>query len=98
MRVLRSRLLDIAQREQQAKIAKNRRSQVGTGERSEKIRTYNLPQSRITDHRLNMNFHNVEGILEGDLDDILAKLVLQAQAEALGETPGGPGQAKEVGI
>jgi len=91
LRVLRSRLMDIAQREQQAKIAQNRRSQVGTGERSEKIRTYNFPQSRITDHRLNMNFHNMEGFLDGDLDDILAKLVLQAQAQALGETPGDPG-------
>jgi peptide chain release factor 1 len=83
--------MDIAQREQQAKIAKDRRSQVGTGERSEKIRTYNFSQSRITDHRLNMNFHNMEGFLDGDLDDILAKLVLQAQAQALGETPGDPG-------
>jgi peptide chain release factor 1 len=86
MRVLRSRLLDIAQREQQAKIAQNRRTQVGTGERSEKIRTYNFPQSRITDHRLNENFHNVESILDGELDDILAQLVHQAQAQALGET------------
>jgi peptide chain release factor 1 len=86
LRVLRSRLLDIAQREQQAKIAQNRRTQVGTGERSEKIRTYNFPQSRITDHRLNENFHNVESILDGELDDILARLVLQAQAQALGET------------
>jgi len=98
MRVLRSRLLDIAQREQQAKIAQNRRSQVGTGERSEKIRTYNFPQSRITDHRLNENFHNMEGILEGDLDDMLEKLVLHSQALALGETPKDPGQAKDVGI
>ena len=98
MRVLRSRLLDIAQREQQAKIAQNRRSQVGTGERSEKIRTYNFPQSRITDHRLNENFHNMEGILDGDLDDMLEKLVLHSQAQALGETPEDPGQAKDVGI
>jgi peptide chain release factor 1 len=98
MRVLRSRLLDIAQREQQAKIAQNRRSQVGTGERSEKIRTYNFPQSRITDHRLNENFHNMEGILDGDLDDMLEKLVLHSQAQALGETPKDPGQAKDVGI
>jgi peptide chain release factor 1 len=97
LRVLRSRLMDIAQREQQAKIAHNRRSQVGTGERSEKIRTYNFPQSRITDHRLNENFHNMESILDGDLDDMLEKLVLQSQAQALGETPKGPGQAKDVG-
>ncbi len=85
MRVLRSRLMDIAERERQAKIADHRRSQVGTGERSEKIRTYNFPQSRITDHRLNESFHNMEVILDGGLDDILARLVLQAQAQALGE-------------
>ncbi|OGD29017.1 MAG: peptide chain release factor 1 [Candidatus Aminicenantes bacterium RBG_19FT_COMBO_65_30] len=98
LRVLRARLMDIAQREQQAEIAQNRRSQVGTGERSEKIRTYNFPQSRITDHRLNENFHNMEGILAGDLDDILARLVLQSQAQALGEMPRDSGQAKDVGI
>ncbi|MCK7469639.1 MAG: peptide chain release factor 1 [Desulfomicrobium escambiense] len=71
LRVLRSRLLDIARTEQQQKIAKDRRSQVGTGERSEKIRTYNFPQSRITDHRLNENFHNIEGVLDGELDEML---------------------------
>jgi peptide chain release factor 1 len=97
MRVLRSRLLDIAQREQQAKIAQNRRSQVGTGERSEKIRTYNFPQSRITDHRLNENFHNMESVLDGGLDEMLEKLVRQSQAQALGETSKDPGQAKDVG-
>jgi peptide chain release factor 1 len=97
MRVLRSRLMDIAQREQQAKIADNRRSQVGTGERSEKIRTYNFPQSRITDHRLNENFHNMESFLDGDLDDMLAMLVKQAQARALGESPGDSGSARNVG-
>ena len=85
MRVLRSRLLDIAERERQAKIADHRRSQVGTGERSEKIRTYNFPQSRITDHRLNESFHNMEVILDGGLDDILAQLVRQAESQALGE-------------
>jgi peptide chain release factor 1 len=97
MRVLRSRLMDIATRERQAKIAHDRRTQVGTGERSEKIRTYNFPQSRITDHRLNENFHNMEGVLDGDLDDILARLVLQSQAQALGEAPRDAGQAKDVG-
>jgi peptide chain release factor 1 len=86
LRVLRSRLMDIAQREQQAKIADHRRSQVGTGDRSEKIRTYNFPQSRITDHRLNESFHNMEGILDGDLDDMLEKLVRRSQALVLGET------------
>src|SRR5512135_2197940 len=93
LRVLRSRLMDIAERERQAKIADHRRSQVGTGERSEKIRTYNFPQSRITDHRLNEHFHNIEGFLDGDLDEILDHLVRQAQAQALGETGRDAGQA-----
>lgn len=97
LRVLRSRLMDIAERERQAKIADHRRSQVGTGERSEKIRTYNFPQSRITDHRLNENFHNIEAVLDGDLDEILGHLVSQAQAQALGETAPEGGQAKDVG-
>lgn len=97
LRVLRSRLMDIAERERQTKIADHRRSQVGTGERSEKIRTYNFPQSRITDHRLNENFHNIEVVLDGDIDEILDHLVRQAQAEALGETGAGGGQAKDVG-
>jgi peptide chain release factor 1 len=97
LRVLRSRLMDIAERERQAKIADHRRSQVGTGERSEKIRTYNFPQSRITDHRLNENFHAIEAVLDGDLDEILDHLVHQAQAQALGEPGPGAGQAKDVG-
>lgn len=91
LRVLRSRLMDIAQREQHDAIAQSRRSQVGTGERSEKIRTYNFPQSRITDHRLNENFHNVEAILDGEIDEILEKLIRQAQAQALGSASGDPG-------
>ena len=91
LRVLRSRLMDIAQREQHDAIAQNRRSQVGTGERSEKIRTYNFPQSRITDHRLNENFHNVEAILGGEIDEILEKLIRRAQAQALGSASGDPG-------
>jgi peptide chain release factor 1 len=64
LRILRSRLMDIAQRKQQAKIAKDRKSQIGTGERSEKIRTYNFPQSRITDHRLNLTLHNQTQMME----------------------------------
>jgi peptide chain release factor 1 len=83
LRVLRSRLMETARTEQQEKIAKDRRSQVGTGERSEKIRTYNFPQSRITDHRLNESFHAMAAILDGDLDDLLEKLVMQAQAREM---------------
>jgi peptide chain release factor 1 len=98
LRVLRSRLMDIAQGEQQADISKNRRTQVGTGERSEKIRTYNFPQSRITDHRLNTSFHNLEDILNGSLDDLIESLVLQAQTRALGRQARDSGQGREVGI
>ena len=96
LRVLRSRLMDGAQRVQKAEIAEHRRSQVGTGERSEKIRTYNFPQSRVTDHRLNMSFHNLEGLLDGELDDIVENLVLQSQAQALGEPAPGAGRAKDL--
>ena len=83
LRVLRSRLLEIARNDQQAEIARNRRSQVGTGERSEKIRTYNFPQSRLTDHRLNESFHNLSAILDGDLDAIVEKLIRARQAREL---------------
>ncbi len=83
LRVLRSRLMEVARNEQQARIARDRRSQVGTGERSEKIRTYNFPQSRVTDHRLNESFHNLSAILDGELDDIITGLALRYQAPPL---------------
>jgi peptide chain release factor 1 len=86
LRVLRSRLMDIAHSEQHRKIAQDRRSQVGTGERSEKIRTYNFPQSRITDHRLDESFHNMSAVLDGDLAGILEKLVIQEQTRLLDRT------------
>ncbi len=84
LRILRSRLLDVAQREQQAQIAQNRKLQVGTGERSEKIRTYNFPQSRVTDHRLGLTLHRLEGILNGDLEEIIQSLTVHFQAQMLG--------------
>lgn len=83
MRILRSRILDIAQREQQQLIAKDRKLQVGTGERSEKIRTYNFPQSRVTDHRLNLTLHRLENILDGDLDDIIDAMTLKIESEQM---------------
>ncbi|MBN1939240.1 MAG: peptide chain release factor 1 [Candidatus Aminicenantes bacterium] len=88
LRVLRSRLLDIARTEQHQKIARDRRTQVGTGERSEKIRTYNFPQSRITDHRLEENFHNLGAILDGALDPILEQLVRRDLDRRLEEAGG----------
>jgi len=83
LRILRSRLLDIAQGKQDAAIAKSRRSQVGTGERSEKIRTYNFPQSRVTDHRINLTVHNLQGVLDGDLGEIIDQIIHQTQARLL---------------
>jgi peptide chain release factor 1 len=83
LRILRSRLLDVAQREQHEQIAENRKSQVGTGERSEKIRTYNFPQSRVTDHRLNLTMHRLESILDGDLEDFVDALTVHFQAQML---------------
>ena len=83
LRVLRSRLLDIAQREQHESIAKDRRTQIGTGDRSEKIRTYNFPQSRVSDHRINVTIHQVESFLDGNLDPLLDALVAHDQSERL---------------
>lgn len=91
LRVLRSRLLEIARTEQQEKIARDRRTQVGTGERSEKIRTYNFPQSRITDHRLEESFHNMAAILDGELEEILEKLGRRDQARRIEESRAGNG-------
>jgi len=83
MRVLRSRLYDIALQEQQAAIAADRRSQVGSGDRSEKIRTYNFPQNRITDHRIGLTLHNLGDILDGNLGPVVDALVTHYQAERL---------------
>ena len=85
MAVLRARLLDIEQRKQDDKITKQRRSQVGTGDRAEKIRTYNFPQDRITDHRINLTLHNLPRILEGELDELIDALATSVQAKQLEE-------------
>lgn len=85
MAVLRARLLDIEQSKQQKEITQERRSQVGTGERAEKIRTYNFPQDRMTDHRLGASFHNLPRILDGYLDEIIEALILHAQSKKMGE-------------
>jgi len=83
MRVLKARLLERAQQEQQAAIAADRKSQVGTGERSERIRTYNFPQTRITDHRIGLTLHRLPTVLEGDLDEVIDALVSAEEAERL---------------
>lgn len=83
MRVLRARLLDIAQKEQADELAKARKSQIGTGDRSERIRTYNFPQGRVTDHRIGLTLHRIESILDGDLEEIIDGLITSDQAEKL---------------
>ncbi|MBE3586807.1 peptide chain release factor 1 [Desulfofundulus thermocisternus] len=85
MRVLRARLLDRLQEEQQQKIASARRSMVGTGDRSERIRTYNFPQNRVTDHRIGLTIHRLEDVLMGELDEIIDALVTTDQARRLQE-------------
>ncbi len=85
MSVLRSRLLDIERRKQEEKITSERRSQVGTGDRAEKIRTYNFPQDRISDHRINLTVRNLPRILEGELDELVDALATSSQARQLEE-------------
>jgi len=85
MAVLRSRLLERRMREQQEETAADRRSQVGKGERSEKVRTYNFPQDRLTDHRIGMSIHGLEGILDGQIDNIIQALVEDEKARLLQE-------------
>ena len=85
MKVLRSRLYELELQKQQAAIAKDRRSQVGTGERSEKIRTYNFPQNRITDHRINFTTHRLVEVLNGDLMELVDNVVTHYESEKLRE-------------
>jgi peptide chain release factor 1 len=86
MKVLRSRLYEIALAEQQRKVANERKSQVGSGDRSEKIRTYNFQQARVTDHRIGLTLHRLQEILDGDLGDIVNGLIAHNQAERLQRT------------
>jgi peptide chain release factor 1 len=83
-RILRARLQELRLQEQEAATAGARRSQVGAGERSEKIRTYNFKENRVTDHRLGLTLHRLSEILDGDLDELVDRLAERRQAEALG--------------
>ena len=85
MAVLRARLLDREQRRHFEEIARERRSQVGSGERSEKIRTYNFPQGRVSDHRIGLTLHNLESILGGELDTLINAVASRDQAQRLEE-------------
>ena len=83
MRVLRARLLEREQAQQQSAIAADRRAQVGTGDRSERIRTYNFPQGRVTDHRIGLTLYKIETIMNGDLDEIIDALITADRTEKL---------------
>lgn len=83
MAVLRARLLDKAQQEQTDAVAKDRKNQVGSGDRSERIRTYNFPQGRVTDHRIGLTLHRIDAIMNGDLDELLNALITADQTERL---------------
>ncbi len=88
LRILRSRLLDKYISEQTAEVAEARKTMVGSGDRSERIRTYNFPQNRVTDHRIGLTLHKLELVLNGDLDEIVEELIANERAEQLKETGG----------
>ncbi|HWR38029.1 MAG TPA: peptide chain release factor 1 [Patescibacteria group bacterium] len=83
MRVLRAKVLELAEQAQMAGVAENRKSQVGTGDRSERIRTYNFPQGRVTDHRIGLTLHKLDFILNGDIDELISGLVTAAQSQQM---------------
>jgi peptide chain release factor 1 len=85
MKVLRSRLLDRVVAEREAERSRDRRAQVGTGDRSAKIRTYNFPQNRVTDHRIGLTLHQLEDVLDGNLHELLAAIRLADEEERLRE-------------
>ena len=85
MRVLRARVKDLAVREQNDAIAADRKNQVGSGDRSERIRTYNFPQGRVTDHRIGLTLHKLDSVLNGDLDEIISALITADQSKRLTE-------------
>jgi peptide chain release factor 1 len=83
LQVLRARIFDIRRQEEEAKYAGERKSKVGTGDRSERIRTYNYPQSRVTDHRIGLTLHKLDAVMNGDMEEIISSLTIAEQAELL---------------
>ena len=83
MRILRSRILEAEREKQQSSIADERKSQVGSGDRSERIRTYNYPQKRLSDHRIGLTIYKLEQILNGDLDEVIDAIITYDTAEKL---------------
>ncbi|RLE32878.1 MAG: peptide chain release factor 1, partial [Acidobacteria bacterium] len=88
MRVLKARLLEVQEAERDAERAAKRRSQIGSGDRSEKIRTYNFPQGRVTDHRVSLTVHRLQEVLDGDLDLVINELITHLQAKMLKDEVG----------
>ena len=89
MRVLRARLYDLKREQADSEYANRRRLQVGTGDRSERIRTYNFPQGRVTDHRIGLTLYKIDAIMNGDLDEVIDALVTADQAERMKRGEGG---------
>ncbi len=85
MKIIKTRVYDQVLSDQQAEIAQDRKGQVGTGDRSDRIRTYNYPQGRITDHRINLTVHKFSAVLDGELDELIDALITTDQAEKLKE-------------
>jgi peptide chain release factor 1 len=85
IRLLRAKLYDLRTREQAEKLAKDRKEQVKSGDRSEKIRTYNFPQNRVTDHRINLSLHSLDSVMEGEIGEIIEGLVAADRARRLAE-------------
>ena len=85
MKVLAARIKDVQVRAQQSAIASTRKSLIGSGDRSERIRTYNFPQGRITDHRINLTLYKIAAIMDGDMDELLGALASEYQADLLAE-------------
>lgn len=83
MRVLRARIYDVIRQEEEAKYASERKTKVGTGDRSERIRTYNFPQSRVTDHRISLTLHKLDAVLAGELDEFISALTVASQTELM---------------
>jgi peptide chain release factor 1 len=96
MALLKARLLSAQQEKQQSEQAQSRRLQVGSGDRSERIRTYNFPQGRVTDHRINLTLYTLAKVMEGRLDEIIAALQQEHQAEMLAAEEGGGGGIAEL--
>jgi peptide chain release factor 1 len=97
MAVLRSRLLKLKEDEEHAKYAAQRRTQIGTGDRSERIRTYNFPQNRLTDHRIGLTLYNLPAVMEGNIDPIIQALQRAEFEEKLAALTGGPLPARSRG-